>query len=225
MGQPVEAFGSFAFENHWESSGTSHKTGPTIMTDIQTSSPEVQVGRNEPCPCGSGKKYKRCHGVDAAPKLSAPAIVLPPEGAGMNNPAMGGFDPSKIDPDMMQQMTKSLQRLPRAQLTKLQGLMQRAMAGQDVATEAAQFEKMLPPEFSQMAMQMMMAQGMASGAGEESVSMNADDAKQIVAKAVADGKMTEAQAKELLGDEDPKAILEKAEKKGISGFFKKITGN
>ena len=20
------------------------------------------VGRNEPCPCGSGKKYKRCHG-------------------------------------------------------------------------------------------------------------------------------------------------------------------
>jgi len=22
----------------------------------------VKVGRNEPCPCGSGKKYKRCHG-------------------------------------------------------------------------------------------------------------------------------------------------------------------
>jgi preprotein translocase subunit SecA len=21
-----------------------------------------QVGRNEPCPCGSGKKYKHCHG-------------------------------------------------------------------------------------------------------------------------------------------------------------------
>jgi len=20
------------------------------------------VGRNEPCPCGSGKKYKKCHG-------------------------------------------------------------------------------------------------------------------------------------------------------------------
>ena len=24
-----------------------------------------KVGRNEPCPCGSGKKYKRCHGVGA----------------------------------------------------------------------------------------------------------------------------------------------------------------
>jgi len=21
-----------------------------------------QVGRNDPCPCGSGKKYKKCHG-------------------------------------------------------------------------------------------------------------------------------------------------------------------
>ena len=23
---------------------------------------EKQVGRNDPCPCGSGKKYKQCHG-------------------------------------------------------------------------------------------------------------------------------------------------------------------
>jgi preprotein translocase subunit SecA len=23
------------------------------------------VGRNEPCPCGSGKKYKKCHGADS----------------------------------------------------------------------------------------------------------------------------------------------------------------
>jgi uncharacterized protein len=22
----------------------------------------AQVGRNEPCPCGSGRKYKHCHG-------------------------------------------------------------------------------------------------------------------------------------------------------------------
>ncbi|TXH48029.1 MAG: hypothetical protein E6Q93_27260 [Burkholderiaceae bacterium] len=21
-----------------------------------------KVGRNDPCPCGSGKKYKQCHG-------------------------------------------------------------------------------------------------------------------------------------------------------------------
>jgi len=23
---------------------------------------EAKVGRNDPCPCGSGKKYKQCHG-------------------------------------------------------------------------------------------------------------------------------------------------------------------
>ncbi|MNR61371.1 preprotein translocase subunit SecA [compost metagenome] len=24
---------------------------------------EVTTGRNEPCPCGSGKKFKNCHGA------------------------------------------------------------------------------------------------------------------------------------------------------------------
>jgi len=29
-----------------------------------------RVGRNEPCPCGSGKKYKHCHGRSAPPSVS-----------------------------------------------------------------------------------------------------------------------------------------------------------
>lgn len=190
------------------------------MTETNLPALPATAARNEPCPCGSGKKFKRCHGVDAAPKLSVP--TAPPAGA---NPALGGMDPSQMDPVMMQQMAKSLQRLPKAQLSKLQGLMQRAMAGHDVSRESAEFEKMLPPEFSQMAMQMMMAQGMTGGgAAAADKPMDASDAKQIVAKAVAEGKMTAEQAKELLGDEDPAAILAKAEKKGISGFFKKMTG-
>jgi preprotein translocase subunit SecA len=28
---------------------------------------EPKVGRNDPCPCGSGKKYKKCHGATAQP--------------------------------------------------------------------------------------------------------------------------------------------------------------
>jgi len=24
---------------------------------------EPKTGRNDPCPCGSGKKYKKCHGA------------------------------------------------------------------------------------------------------------------------------------------------------------------
>jgi preprotein translocase subunit SecA len=25
----------------------------------------AKIGRNDPCPCGSGKKYKKCHGAAA----------------------------------------------------------------------------------------------------------------------------------------------------------------
>jgi len=27
--------------------------------------PYAGVGRNDPCPCGSGKKFKKCHGAAA----------------------------------------------------------------------------------------------------------------------------------------------------------------
>ena len=33
------------------------------------------VGRNEPCPCGSGKKYKRCHGASSAATSISPHIA------------------------------------------------------------------------------------------------------------------------------------------------------
>lgn len=43
--------------------------GPTDSGDVEsvrgsvTGIAEVpRVGRNDPCPCGSGKKYKHCHG-------------------------------------------------------------------------------------------------------------------------------------------------------------------
>src|SRR5215216_1945552 len=34
---------------------------------------EAKVGRNDPCPCGSGKKYKKCHGMPGAPPLGSGA--------------------------------------------------------------------------------------------------------------------------------------------------------
>jgi preprotein translocase subunit SecA len=34
---------------------TGEPTAPIVRS-------EKKVGRNEPCPCGSGKKYKQCHG-------------------------------------------------------------------------------------------------------------------------------------------------------------------
>ena len=32
-----------------------------------------KIGRNDPCPCGSGKKYKKCHGRPGAPPLGSEA--------------------------------------------------------------------------------------------------------------------------------------------------------
>jgi preprotein translocase subunit SecA len=34
---------------------------------------QAKVGRNDPCPCGSGKKYKKCHGMPGAPPLGSEA--------------------------------------------------------------------------------------------------------------------------------------------------------
>jgi preprotein translocase subunit SecA len=34
---------------------------------------QAKVGRNDPCPCGSGKKYKTCHGMPGAPPLGSEA--------------------------------------------------------------------------------------------------------------------------------------------------------
>ncbi len=34
----------------------------TVRTDDDAQAGGVRVGRNDPCPCGSGKKYKHCHG-------------------------------------------------------------------------------------------------------------------------------------------------------------------
>ena len=39
------------------------------MREVQKATPvrvEQKIGRNDPCPCGSGKKYKNCHGVGQA---------------------------------------------------------------------------------------------------------------------------------------------------------------
>ena len=53
-----------------------HAAAPALEPDVPQAAPaegvsaatatavrnEVKIGRNEPCPCGSGKKYKHCHG-------------------------------------------------------------------------------------------------------------------------------------------------------------------
>ncbi|WP_260705068.1 preprotein translocase subunit SecA [Edaphobacter flagellatus] len=45
-----------------------HAAGGAVSAASNGTAPRVtgdKVGRNDPCPCGSGKKFKKCHGADA----------------------------------------------------------------------------------------------------------------------------------------------------------------
>ena len=46
--------------------GTAGAAGSTVRTyrKDESGDPYANVGRNDPCPCGSGKKFKNCHGKD-----------------------------------------------------------------------------------------------------------------------------------------------------------------
>lgn len=44
------------------SMGNAINTGSTSATPNVATTSTKTVGRNEPCPCGSGKKFKKCHG-------------------------------------------------------------------------------------------------------------------------------------------------------------------
>lgn len=115
-----------------------------------------KVGRNEPCPCGSGKKYKRCHGPVEAPVASAPLAAAPSSTGGDAAGAMTGMGgmPAGMDPKAMWEMAKVLRRLPKGQVIRLQGLVQQAMAGKDVSREAAELQASLPPDVQQLFLNM-----------------------------------------------------------------------
>lgn len=188
------------------------------MTEISN---QRSIGRNEPCPCKSGKKYKRCCGVAAAPKLSVSNKQTP------NMPGNMSMDPSALEgmnPEILMQFTQALQRLPKGQIQRFQTLMQKAMSGKDVTKEAAEFEKTLPPEF-QALMQSMGAMGMGAMGGDTGglpdanagfdlgnlglpsgdkevqtleAPLSEEEARSLVAKAAAEGKITKEQADALL---------------------------
>ena len=44
---------------HEEANATPEEASDKVRTQVREG---AKVGRNDPCPCGSGKKYKQCHG-------------------------------------------------------------------------------------------------------------------------------------------------------------------
>jgi preprotein translocase subunit SecA len=55
------AFGEWIFNNIFKV-GEEALTSETTKVAVKPAEQYRNVGRNDPCPCGSGKKYKKCHG-------------------------------------------------------------------------------------------------------------------------------------------------------------------
>jgi preprotein translocase subunit SecA len=55
--QQASALANVTYNYPNEDGSVSQVTDPDTVT-----APVPKVGRNDPCPCGSGKKYKNCHG-------------------------------------------------------------------------------------------------------------------------------------------------------------------
>lgn len=143
-----------------------------------------------------------------------------------------------LDPATMMQVTQALQRLPKGQLQRLQGIMQKAMSGKDVSREAAEFERTLPPDFQNLMQSLaatmggMGGMGGAMGAmpetaaptGSPDAGLSVDEARKIVEKAAAEGKISADQATELLSAAQTDQSAPAGEKKGFGKLWGKITG-
>lgn len=83
------------------------------------------------------------------------------------------FDPSKMDPKVLMQLSELIQSLPPEHLNKMQTLMHNAMAGFDVREQMAEFERGLPPGFREKLMSLVASNpgafapmaGMGAGVG------------------------------------------------------------
>ncbi len=173
------------------------------LGELWASMEHPTVGRNEPCPCGSGKKFKRCCAAKYEAERPATTTAPSPAVGAANNPY------ANLDPAAMQQASQMLQRLPKGQLARLQSIMQKAMSGKDVTSEAKEFERTLPPEFMEMAKtlgaQMNLGQTMGATPAaspittdESTPAMTEEEARRIVEEASKAGKLSKEEAETLL---------------------------
>lgn len=71
------------------------------------------------------------------------------------------FDPSKMDPKLLAELSELVRQLPPAQLSRMQTLMHNMMAGFDVTREMEEFERSLPPGFREKVASLMARQGVS----------------------------------------------------------------
>jgi preprotein translocase subunit SecA len=77
-----------ALRTNLSEGGTGHKPIKTAASQ--------SIGRNDLCPCGSGKKYKYCHGKPGAPALSGLGQGMPVPQPVTPGPAMRSATPGRV---------------------------------------------------------------------------------------------------------------------------------
>ena len=121
-----------------------------------------------------------------------------------------GFDPSKMDPKTLMELSILVRELPPEQLSRMQTLMHNMMGGFNVQKEMEEFERTLPAGFRDKLMGIMMRGGaMSAGAPtpgapaaapieeaqvistgpQVTPEMSVRDARLTVLRAVAEGSM------------------------------------
>ena len=118
------------------------------------------------------------------------------------------FDPSKMDPQVLMQLSQLIQKLPADKLNRMQTLMHNMMAGHDVRREMEEFEQGLPAGFRDQLLGLMAGQAGAispapmmeveAEAEVPSEPMNMREARLTILRAVAAGKMMPEEAEKLL---------------------------
>jgi preprotein translocase subunit SecA len=58
----VEHVGNVQYTHPNDDGSVSEETAPLNLSADNSNLPDRHVGRNDPCPCGSGKRFKECHG-------------------------------------------------------------------------------------------------------------------------------------------------------------------
>jgi len=60
--QSAEQVGNVQYTHPNDDGSVSEESAPLNVAAANPFAPIPHVGRNDPCPCGSGKRYKECHG-------------------------------------------------------------------------------------------------------------------------------------------------------------------
>lgn len=117
----------------------------------------MSPGRNEPCPCGSGQKYKRCCFLKEEPSLDQVSLKGNPTATGAGQQASPKTEENPFaalyqkmnETGQMAEIQRLMLQLPKSQLIQISQVMQQAMRGGDSANLWKGIQERLPPAIQQ----------------------------------------------------------------------------